>query len=162
MKPKAVVLTAAFMLAAAVSPVSAVPPREAPDYDSIRRHDAGLWPTGDAVRRAMQAMRTAVEAEAARPVPDAERLAALAAVVATRAGALLACCVSVDFAGRHLEMLLREMLDGADLMQGAQRVEARRMGLSKVVQAMNIYGDLFDHPGWQAVDDRAAASAAAI
>ena len=66
---------------------------------------------------------------------------------------LIACCTTRETSGRHLHMLLAEMADGAALMAQAGNADARRMGLLKVVQALNLYGDLFDHPGWQPLDE---------
>ena len=44
---------------------------------------------------------------------------------------------------RPLNLILNDISDGIELMKVARRVEARRLGLSKVVQALNFYGHQF-------------------
>jgi hypothetical protein len=50
-------------------------------------------------------------------------------------------------------MILVEIADGAELMRQGGVVAAQRTGLLRVVQALNLYGDLFEHPGWQRLDE---------
>lgn len=53
---------------------------------------------------------------------------------------------------RPLNLILNDISDGIELMKVARRVEARRLGLSKVVQALNFYGHQFQPRGWQWLD----------
>ena len=53
---------------------------------------------------------------------------------------------------RHtLHLILGDIGDGLELMKRAQRVEAQRVGLQKVMQAVNFYGQYFHQPGWPAL-----------
>ncbi len=55
---------------------------------------------------------------------------------------------------RPLNMLLNDISDGIQLMRIAGRVEAKRVGMSKAVQALNLYGHQFKPKGWQMLDYR--------
>lgn len=51
-------------------------------------------------------------------------------------------------AGRHLQWLLGDIVDGAGLMRDAPRAPAKRLGLMRVVETLNFYGREYDHPDW--------------
>lgn len=98
---------------------------------------------------------------------DALRLAVTAALEPLSAAALrtLAAELSVRLAGidrqglvaecqRPLNQNLNDIGDGIELMRVARRVEAQRVGLSKAVQALNLYGHQFRPRGWQMIDYR--------
>ncbi len=55
---------------------------------------------------------------------------------------------------RPLNQILNDIGDGIELMRVARRVEAQRVGLSKAVQALNLYGHQFQPAGWQMIDYR--------
>jgi hypothetical protein len=55
---------------------------------------------------------------------------------------------------RPLNQLLNDMSDGLDLMRVSLRVEAQRVGLSMIVQALNLYGHQFQPKGWQKLEYR--------
>ena len=55
---------------------------------------------------------------------------------------------------RPLNQVLNDIGDGIQLMRIAGRVEAQRVGLSKAVQALNLYGHQFQPKGWQMIDYR--------
>lgn len=132
--------------------------RDAPPYEAeVQQHDTGEpWRTDAAVRRGMGDLRSTIDAGVANRAVGSisgERLGELGRVIEARVGELIVCCVTRETSGRHLHMLLAEMTDGATLMMQGRHTDARRMGLLKVVQALNLYGDLFDHPGWQPLDE---------
>ncbi len=55
---------------------------------------------------------------------------------------------------RPLNQILNDIGDGLELMRVSRRVEAQRVGLSKAVQALNLYGHQFQPKGWQMIDYR--------
>ncbi|HJV26777.1 MAG TPA: hypothetical protein VJ673_13905 [Aromatoleum sp.] len=110
------------------------------------------WRPDERVRIGMDDIRGAIIAvQSARP--DAAQLENLGHKIESRVTPLIACCTGSTAAERHLHMLLAEMADGTDLMRRAANVEGRRMGLLKVMQALNLYGVLFQHPGWRPLDE---------
>lgn len=157
----------ALAVAAAVSIATtsaAAALRDAPPYEAaVQQQDTGeAWRTDATVRRGMGDLRSTIDAGvaggAARSI-SGERLGELGRVIEARVRELIACCATRETSGRHLQMLFAEMADGAVLMMQGGHADARRMGLLKVVQALNLYGELFDHPGWQPLDESIEVSA---
>lgn len=157
MSPNVVALAVAAAVAIVTTAAGATV-RDAPAYDAaVQQEDTGeLWRTDASVRRGMGELRATIDSvlagRAGRGITG-ERLGELGHAIEARVRELIACCSSRETSGRHLHMLLAEMADGAALMTQGRHTDARRMGLLKVVQALNLYGDLFDHPGWQALDE---------
>jgi hypothetical protein len=48
-----------------------------------------------------------------------------------------------------LHLVIADMLAGADAMSGKDRKATRQAGAVQVVQALDSYGEYFDHPGWR-------------
>lgn len=95
----------------------------------------------------------AARLEPAGQALSADSLRSLAAELGGRFGAvarqgLLSECQ------RPLNQILNDIGDGIDLMRVSRRVEAQRVGLSKVVQSLNLYGHQFQPVGWQMLDYR--------
>ncbi|MGL1833702.1 hypothetical protein ACKVEX_08850 [Rhodocyclaceae bacterium SMB388] len=107
-------------------------------------------PSEPTVREGMEAIRTHVEAAltaAGGRDMDPDELVTLARTIdgklpGIRAEGLPKPC------HRQFLLITDDISNGTDLMIGAQRVEAQRMGLMTVVQALNLYGRRFDHPDW--------------
>ncbi len=99
------------------------------------------------------ALRLAVTAALATQPLSAAALRTLAAELSARLAGidrhgLVAECQ------RPLNQDLNDIGDGIELMRAARRVEAQRVGLSKAVQALNLYGHQFRPAGWQMIDYR--------
>ena len=103
----------------------------------------------------LAAMRAAIADRLARdsqPLP-ADALRSLSAELAAhyagvaRKGLVAEC-------QRPLNQNLNDISDGIELMRVSRRVEAQRVGLSKAVQALNLYGHQFKPKGWQMIDYR--------
>lgn len=165
MRPNLAVPAVATALALASTVVAAtsgsaafVPANLAP----ITAEAARNWRPDERVRSGIDDMRAAIDANASprtQAAMDAVRLAELGHTLELRVAAMIACCTKDGVASRHLHMLLVEMADGIALMQRAAHADARRMGLLKVVQALNLYGTMFAHPGWRALDETLEVSA---
>lgn len=153
------VAAAAIVLVPAA--VSATPAGRG-DTAAVEAEAARRWRPAEEVRGGIDDIRALVAASfgagPGRPL-DAVRFAELGRTIEARVSQLIACCTKDETSARHLHMLLAEMADGTQLMRRAGNVDARRMGLLKVVQALNLYGTLFDHPGWRALDERIEVSA---
>lgn len=55
-------------------------------------------------------------------------------------------------ADAQLHILLGNVAQGVEVVEGKAAGEKREAGLVKIAQALNGYGDFFDHPGWKAID----------
>lgn len=149
------ITTTAF---AAAAGAAFVPANLAPGTAEAARR----WRPDERVRSGIDDMRAAIVANAllrTNATTDAAQLAELGRTMESRVAAMIACCTHDGVASRHLHMLLVEMADGIALMQRAAHADARRMGLLKVVQALNLYGTMFAHPDWRAMDETLEVSA---
>ena len=84
---------------------------------------------------------------------SAESLRSLAAELDGHSGAVARQGLVAE-CQRPLNMVLNDIGDGIQLMRIAGRVEAQRVGLSKAVQALNLYGHQFKPRDWQMLDYR--------
>jgi hypothetical protein len=153
-----VAIGSAVAIALIVAPAAPAALRDGSGYDGAVQHEgtSQRWRTVAEVRRGMDDLHAAIDASvtqgAARGIAG-ERLAELGGTLAGRSAQLIACCTTPEVSGRHLHMILVEIADGAALMRQGGTLAAQRSGLLRVVQALNLYGDLFNHPGWQRLDE---------
>ena len=153
-----VAIGTAVAIALIVAPAAPAALRDGSGYDGAVQHERASqrWRADAEVRRGMDDLHAAIDARvtqgAARGIAG-ESLAELGGTLAARSVRLIACCTTPEVSGRHLRMILVEIADGAELMSQGGTVAAQRIGLLRVVQALNLYGDLFDHPGWQRLDE---------
>ena len=108
-------------------------------------------PTDAALRAAMTALRDSIEqrarASAGKALGEADYLAWADDIDRQ----VQAITVRRDFhsrAGRHLQWVLGDISEGTALMRSAPRSNGKHLGLRRVVETLNFYGDEYDHPGW--------------
>lgn len=107
------------------------------------------WQSDDALRAGMSGIRTELSAVLPRvhqgSVTAAE-YAALADKVEQHVDQIITNCRLPPEADIQLHVALTEVLSGVDLMR---EQDSRQQGLLAVAEALNAYGDHFDHPGWE-------------
>lgn len=116
-------------------------------------NNGAKWETDDPLRRGMADMRD--DMAAALPlIHDGDftpaQYAALAAKVDGHIDYLVANCRLSPEADEQLHVVLVEIMDGAEAMKSAAD---QKHGAVKIVLALDVYPDYFDHPGWQAIGD---------
>lgn len=57
-------------------------------------------------------------------------------------------------ADAQLHILMVQMLDGVKNMKDSSEISKQRLGFLKIVEAINSYGDHFDHPNWNILQRR--------
>lgn len=112
------------------------------------------WATDDALRQGMGAIRTI--AAGALPAAHAGKLAparydALANDVNAQIGYIVENCKLDPKADAQLHIIVGDLADGVETMQGKRPGQARAQGVVRIAQTLNTYGRYFNHPGWQAV-----------
>lgn len=153
-------LVAAIALSVAVVPVSAGVGAARAASQALAAPSDGSH--ADRIRTVMIELRDSIAAHAASRGPDAEegdRLAELGRKMQPRVTALFECCTRTGPASRSLHLSLSDMADGLALMQHAARADARRVGLAKVVQALNEYAATSAYPDWRTLDASVVLSA---
>ncbi|HMM46551.1 MAG TPA: hypothetical protein PKC12_01040 [Thiobacillaceae bacterium] len=118
--------------------------------------DAGKkWATDDALRQGMDSIRALTET--ALPAAHAGTLTpagydALANDVNAQVAHIIDNCKLDARADAQLHIVIAELSDGIETMQGKRAGEARAMGVVHVSETLNTYGEHFDHPGWKAIE----------
>ncbi|WP_322999154.1 hypothetical protein [Castellaniella sp.] len=112
------------------------------------------WETDAPLRLAMgkleQAVVAALPAAHAGTLSDAQYDA-----LSTQAGQEFAyivehCKLAPD-ADAALHVILADMIGGTETVSGKQAGQSRASGVVQLAQALNRYGEYFDHPGWKNV-----------
>ncbi|NMG75948.1 hypothetical protein [Aromatoleum diolicum] len=165
MRPNAFAPAVAIVIAlvTVTMPAGAAALRD-PLANELTRQEGGdlRWRVEPAVRHGIDDIRLAIDSRIAARGDSGltrETFGELGVAIDDRVTRLVSCCIKPGPAGRHLHMLLAEMVDGTDLMKRATTVDGRRLGLLKVIQALNLYGTLFIHPDWRALDESIDVSA---
>jgi len=109
------------------------------------------WPTDAPLRDGMNTIRALLAPKAAaiqsRQLSEAE-CKELGAAVQQQTAAIAAQSKLSREADLMLHVLVKNLLDGAQVMQGKGRVEPI-VGAHKVLYTTNNYGTYFEHPGWK-------------
>lgn len=118
-------------------------------------NDGARWETDDALRQGMIDIRNAMAAALPR-IHDGEFISAeyveLADKVDGRIEYLVENCKLTPEADEQLHVVLVEIIDGSTAMKGAGDADPRQ-GAVRIIQALDLYPQYFDHPGWQPLGD---------
>jgi hypothetical protein len=115
----------------------------------LRRDNGEKWQTDDALREGMAEIRTVLSTSLARIHEGrftAAEFAELADRVNEQVDYVAANCKLPEQADLQLHVVLAQLLEGAGAMKG---VAGREEGAVALIEALNAYGEHFDHPGWQ-------------
>lgn len=115
----------------------------------LRLNNGEKWQTDEALRTGMSRIRAAFDA--ALPLIhtgqySAIEFSALADRIQEQVDYLVSNCKLPEEADIQLHLALAQVLDGINVMreEGGQE-----QGAVAIVQALNAYGDHFDHPEWK-------------
>jgi hypothetical protein len=108
------------------------------------------WSTDEALRRHMEEIRAALAQRREAILDDKltsrdER--ALAETIENRVAAILTDCKLEPRADANLHLIVADLVQAADILQGKSRLP-RRTGATLAVRATQMYATYFDHPGW--------------
>lgn len=110
------------------------------------------WPTDAPLRQGMDNIRgalardvNAIHANKATP----KQYQALAAKVTGEVAGIVQNCKLEPAADEQLHLVIAELMAGAEAMEGKVQGETRRAGAERVANALNAYGEHFDHAGWK-------------
>ena len=112
------------------------------------------WETDDALRKGMSSMRASIAT--ALPAAHAGKLStaeyeALGKELGSQVAYIVQNCKLDPKADAQLHIVVADIVNGVDTIEGKQHNKKRAMGVVKVAQALNTYGKYFDHDGWQPV-----------
>ncbi len=110
------------------------------------------WQGDDNMHKGMDAIRNALAEELVAIHEDrlpAEDYKALAASVMVQTDFMIENCVLEPDVDEQLHSVLGQVIEGASDMEAGSEPRA---GAVLIVQALNAYGEHFEHPGWQPLD----------
>lgn len=121
---------------------------EGADGTELVLNNGAKWETDDPLRTGMAGLRDDIAA-ALPQIHDGAFTPAqyveLAGKVDGRIQYLVENCKLSPEADEQLHVVLVEIMDGAEAMKGES---GQMQGAVKIVQALKLYPDYFDHPGW--------------
>lgn len=153
---KTVTLLAFLVAAAAALPVAAVEDHsqhQASDHTQLSLDHGRKWATDKPLREGMTHIRATMAGKLKQIHQDqltAEQYHALGAAIQQQVSAIIAQCKLDPKADAMLHIVLADLLAGADAMQGNGAMTPAS-GAHQVVEAMNAYGNYFNHPGWRSL-----------
>lgn len=111
------------------------------------------WATDEPLRKGMAAIRGNLEG-ALHAIHEGKLNAAgynaLADKVGAQVGGMVAECKLEPRADAQLHVVIAQMMEGVDAMQGKLKKVKRQAGAVKVLSALEQYGTYFDDPNWKA------------
>ena len=114
------------------------------------------WATDEPLRKGMGNIRTEMQASL-HQIHEGKLSAAtyndLANKVSTEVAGIVAQCKLEPKADAQLHLVVADLLDGVETMQGKAKKVKRQTGAAKVLAALENYGNYFDHPNWQRIKE---------
>ena len=144
----------------AVGSLTGKPARAAAEHAHAHGHDAPKlalnagkkWATDDPLRQGMTKIRNAVAAKLPavhRGNMSAGQYDALGAEIDTQIAHIVQNCKLDPKADEALHVILADLIEGNETLQGKKAKQARSAGVERVVSSLDRYGRYFDHPGWK-------------
>jgi hypothetical protein len=149
-------LLAALLAVATALPVAAVEDHQqhqAADHTRLSLDHGRQWATDKPLRDGMTHIRATMASKLEQIHRDkltAEQYHAMGATIQQQVSTIIAQCKLDSKADAMLHIVLADLLAGADAMQGKGAMTPAS-GAHKVVEAMNAYGEHFNHPGWRSL-----------
>jgi len=117
--------------------------------------DAGRkWASDEPLRKAMANIRNAM-GEALPAIHEgrqpASRYAELAKMINGEVGYMVSNCKLEPKADAQLHLIIAQILEGAEAMDGKLKKVKRENGAVKVIGALENYAAYFDDPGWKPI-----------
>lgn len=110
------------------------------------------WATDAPLRKGMENIRGAMDA-ALHGIHEnkysAAHYGALAKKVGGEVNGIVANCKLEPKADAQLHLVIADILEGVEAMEGKAKKVKRQAGALKVGSALEKYASHFDHPGWQ-------------
>ena len=112
------------------------------------------WEIDDALRKGMSSIRTSIAT--ALPAAHAGKLSAaeydaLGKELGSQVAYIVQNCKLDPKADAQLHVVVADIVDGIDTVEGKQQSKKRAQGVVRIAQTLNTYGKYFNHDGWQAV-----------
>lgn len=126
------------------------------DRVKLTLNEGKKWATDEPLRNGMTRIRT--EMQASLPEIHEGKLSGaqyneLAKRVSSEVGGMVAQCKLEPKADAQLHLVIADILEGAEAMQGKVKNVKRQAGALTVLAALEKYASYFDHPNWQSAKE---------
>lgn len=112
------------------------------------------WETDAPLRKGMESIRAAMDGalhEIHENKLSAAKYGELAKKVNGEVNGIVANCKLDPKADAQLHLVIADILEGVEAMEGKAKKVKRQAGAVKVLSALDKYGTYFDHPGLQPI-----------
>lgn len=128
------------------------------DHDAapakLELNNGKKWSTDEPLRQGMHNIRKLMDAslhDIHEGKLSAAKYGALAKKVNAEVGGIVANCKLEPKADAQLHLVIADIGEGVEAMEGKAKKVKRSAGAIKVLGALEKYGTYFDHPGWQPI-----------
>lgn len=128
------------------------------DHDAaparLELNNGKKWTTDEPLRQGMHNIRKLMDAslhDIHEGKLSAAKYGALAKKVNAEVGGIVANCKLEPKADAQLHLVIADIGEGVEAMEGKAKKVKRSAGAIKVLGALEKYGTYFDHPGWQPI-----------
>ena len=128
------------------------------DHDAapakLELNNGKKWSTDEPLRQGMHNIRKLMDAslhDIHEGKLSAAKYGALAKKVNAEVGGIVANCKLAPKADAQLHLVIADIGEGVEAMEGKAKKVKRSAGAIKVWGALEKYGTYFDHPGWQPI-----------
>ena len=121
----------------------------------IELNNGQKWEIDAPLRKGMEGIQTAAQTALERVhanTATADDYALFNKQIGDEMAYIITNCKLEPKADEQLHGVLAQIQAGAEAAQGAQGDAKRADGVTTVIEALNAYGDYFDHSGWQKID----------
>mgnify|MGYP000899043633 CR=1 FL=1 len=156
--PTRLLALATLSICLRAAPIHAAPPAHDHDHAGapakLSLNAGKKWATDEPLRKAMATIRGAMEASL--PAIHAGKLAdsqyaALTKTVNDEIAYIVSNCKLDPKADAQLHLIIAQIADGTEAMDGKSGKLTRQDGAVKVLGALKNYGSHFDHPAWKPI-----------
>lgn len=147
-------LLIAATLATPLTALAADSHKHGSDSHKIELNAGKKWASDAPLRQAMTAIRSSV----ATTLPAAHSgkattadYDALGKEVAAQVAYIVQNCKLNPKADAQLHVVIGDIMNGVETVEGKQHDKERASGVVQIAQALNTYGQYFDHAGWKAI-----------
>lgn len=110
------------------------------------------WQTDEALRKGMENIRGALAADL-KAIHNGklkpEQYDALASKVNGEIAYVVQNCKLDKEADEQLHVVLAQLIEGVEALEGKHEGEPRRHGAERIAKALDAYSRHFEHPGWK-------------
>jgi hypothetical protein len=120
--------------------------------EELTLNDGKKWPIDAPLKQSMLNIHAKIKTNASAVHKDKlsnKAYAILAKDFDKEIKAIFANCKLPPAADQALHLILIDVMQGIKAMKGEEKGLTTRKGFIKVVEALDRYGDFFDHPSWK-------------